>query len=253
MKLIDHFTRSGDILFRWRSYLPLALLPVFVLGTWDGAARPPRWDRAWGIGALVVALAGLAVRAWAIATAPRGTSERSTVNPRASVLNTAGVYSLVRHPLYVANTLMALGLSLFPGSWALPVIVLLAALLHYERIAAREESFLEAAFGDTFREYASRVPAMIPRPRAFEPSPLRFRWRKVAGREHHALLVVGSTFLVLDALRHVLRDGTVGADPLWLWLFVLTALIYVAMTALKKTTRVFEIPDEAKTPASSSR
>jgi len=27
MKLADHFTRSGDILFRWRGYLPLLMLP----------------------------------------------------------------------------------------------------------------------------------------------------------------------------------------------------------------------------------
>ncbi|MBP1634337.1 MAG: hypothetical protein H6Q10_911, partial [Acidobacteria bacterium] len=25
MKLADHFTRSGDVLFRWRGYMPLLL------------------------------------------------------------------------------------------------------------------------------------------------------------------------------------------------------------------------------------
>ena len=58
---------------------------------------------------------------------------------------------MVRHPLYLANYVIALGLSCFSRAWYLPVIVSLAGLLYYERIAAREEQFLEARFGDAFR------------------------------------------------------------------------------------------------------
>src|SRR5512136_242827 len=142
MKLVDHCSHSGGFLFRWRSYLPLALLPFFALSLRD--ARYPfgshGWDQIWELGCLALSLIGLLLRVYTIGTAPVGTSERSTVNPRASALNTAGIYSVVRHPLYIGNTIVALGLSLVPGTWYLPVIVLLASLLYHERIAAREEA-----------------------------------------------------------------------------------------------------------------
>ena len=131
MKLADHFTRSGDVLFRWRSYFPLLLVPVLVAGVMTSPApfSTRLTERAWEVLSVVIALAGLGLRVWAVGSAPAGTSERSTTNPRASELRTSGAYSVVRHPLYVANGLMALGLALFPGVWYLPIVLVTATLL----------------------------------------------------------------------------------------------------------------------------
>ncbi len=241
MKLADHFTRSGDFFFRWRSYLPLLLLPVFILGVVDAGRRPAAsgpWVRAWPWACLVVSLAGLALRALTIGSGPAGTSERSTVDPRASVLMTDGPYSLVRHPLYLGNTLVALGLALVPGAWYVPVIVVLASLLYHERIAAREERFLEERFGDEFRRWADAVPAMVPAWGRCRPSPGRFRWRRVAGREFHGLLVIGAGFFLLDLGCRFAATGRVSLDPAWTALACATVLIYIVMAAVKRTTRL---------------
>lgn len=240
MKLLDHFSRSGDFCFRWRSYLPLLLLPVFLLGVADAARRPAPegWGRAWQAGCFLLSMAGLAIRVITIGTAPAGTSERSTCNPRASVLNTAGAYSIVRHPLYLGNTLVALGLACLPGVWYLPVIVALASLLYHERIAAREERFLEERFGDEFRRWADAVPAMIPAPGRYVPPAARFRWRRVVGREFHALFVVGAGFFVLDLGRRAVATGLVSLDPVWTAVATVTAVVFIVMTAVKTTTRL---------------
>ncbi|MGB8874133.1 MAG: hypothetical protein WCC75_12145, partial [Desulfobaccales bacterium] len=42
---------------------------------------------------------------------PRGTSGRNTQGQVAETLNTTGIYSLVRNPLYLGNFLIWLGLS----------------------------------------------------------------------------------------------------------------------------------------------
>src|SRR5262245_19709566 len=103
MKLSDRLSDTGSFLFRWRSYLPLA--PLFA-----ASYAGPRIDPgsaatrvAWDAVCLAVALIGLAVRVVTVGTAARGTSGRNTRAQKADVLNTTGIYSIVRHPLYVGN------------------------------------------------------------------------------------------------------------------------------------------------------
>ncbi len=245
MRLLDHFPRSGDTLFRWRGQLPLLLLPAFAIGVVD--ARLPASVspglRAWQVFSVLVALSGLAIRVAAIGTAPAGTSERSTTNPRASMLRTTGLYSVVRHPLYLGNVLTAVGLACFTGAWYLPVLVLLAGILYHERICVREEVFLEERFGDDFREWADRVPAMLPRLAGYVPSTMSFAWRRVLGREYHALMVIGAVVFVLDLGRAALATGALVFDPAWTAFFLFTAAVFVACTVLKKTTSVFRVED----------
>jgi protein-S-isoprenylcysteine O-methyltransferase Ste14 len=246
MKLLDHFTRSGDVLFRRRSLLPLLLLPLVALGL-VGARLPEPVSaalRAWQVLSMLVALAGLAVRVIAVGTAPAGTSERSTTSPRASALRTTGLYSVVRHPLYVGNTLTAVGLAAFTAAWYVPVIVALASLLYHERIAAREEAFLEDRFGEAFRSWAARVPAMIPRLSAFTRSSTPFVWRRVLGREFHALMVIGTVVFALDLARAALATGRLVFDPLWTGFFIVTAVVFVACSLLKKFTSVFRVDEQ---------
>lgn len=241
MRLADHFIRSGDTLFRWRGQLPLLMLPLFAAGMLE--ARLPAdlspGLRACQVAATAVALAGLLIRIVAIGTAPEGTSERSTTNPRASRLRTTGLYSLVRHPLYVGNTITAVGLAGFTTRWYLPVIVLLLGLLYHERIAAREEAFLEERFGDEFRRWAETVPAAVPRLSAYVPSDTPFVWRRVLGREFHGLMVIASVVFVLDLARRALADATLRPDPLWAWFFGLSAAVFLTCSVAKKTTGVF--------------
>ncbi|MBP7571202.1 MAG: DUF1295 domain-containing protein [Acidobacteria bacterium] len=242
MKLADHFTRSGDFLFRWRGYLPLVMLPFFALGLLDaGLPQPvPAFIRGVQVVAVAIALAGLAVRVVAIGTAAEGTSERSTVNPRASRLRTTGLYSLMRHPLYAGNTVTAIGLAAFTTRWYLPVIVLLLGLLYHERIAAREEAFLEDRFGKAFREWADQVPAMLPLVTRYRRADVPFGWRRPLGSEFHGLMTIASVVFVLDLFRSWLATGRLVFDPLWTGLFLAAAALFAGCTVLKKTTSVFE-------------
>jgi protein-S-isoprenylcysteine O-methyltransferase Ste14 len=244
MRLLDHFTHSGDVLFRWRGQLPLLLVPAFAMAVLDGRwATPSAGLRAWQVASLAVALGGLAVRVVAIGTAPAGTSERSTTNPRASMLRTTGLYSLVRHPLYVGNTLTAVGLACFTGAWYLPVIVLLAGVLYHERICAREEAFLEERFGETFRSWAASVPAALPGSAPYVPSATPFVWRRVLGREYHGLMVIGTAIFVLDVARSAVATGGVVFDPAWTAFFAFTSAVFIVCSTLKKGTRVFEVTE----------
>jgi len=239
MRLTDRFSATGDILFRLRSWLPLLLLPIF-LASFSGAGYPRgshRLDLLWEIFCFAVSAVGMAIRLFTTGTAPRGTSGRNTRAQKAAVLSTAGTYSLVRHPLYLGNYLIALGMSLFARTWFLPLIVSLAALLYYERIAAREEQFLESRFGDAFRAWAARVPAFLPRWRAWQPPALPFSWSRALDREFYALAEICVIFFVLDVMEDWSAVHVFELDPVWTVVAAAGAIFFVVMWSRKKLGR----------------
>ena len=72
-----------------------------------------------------------------------------------------GVYSRVRHPMYLAAIL------LYIGFWTttlslLTLIPLLAVLIGYNYLASAEEHILTEKFGDEYTDYKKRVSKWIP-------------------------------------------------------------------------------------------
>jgi protein-S-isoprenylcysteine O-methyltransferase Ste14 len=232
--IAEELPTTGDVLFRWRSYMPLVLVPLFVISVTDD--RPPT-PFAWEIFSFAVAIAGLVVRALVVGTAPHGTSSRGTRRPTAESLSTRGAYSIVRHPLYVANTLVALGCALLSGTWYLPIIVVLLSFIYHERIAAREEAFLQATFGDRFTTWASQVPALFPAFSRYEPSEVPFQLRRVIVQESHGLCAIGTAFLVLDTLEDSVRMGYFHVDRRWLTIFLASLIPFLVVVIFKKTGR----------------
>src|SRR5689334_6145655 len=96
---------QGRRLFTSRAIMPVLLLPFVLLALRESAEVEA------ALGAmdslilqwvsLLVALSGLLMRCLTIAFAADGTSARDTRVLRASALNTTGMYSVVRHPLYL--------------------------------------------------------------------------------------------------------------------------------------------------------
>ena len=239
MRLVEHWTATGDTLFRHRSWLPLLLIPIVLL-SFLGRRDPFSSHTAgliWELGCFAIVLVGVALRVVTTGTSPRGTSGRNTREQKAATLNTTGPYSIVRHPLYVANFLIALGVSLFPRAWCLPIIVSLATVLYYERIAAREEEFLDARFGAAFRRWADAVPAVVPSFRAWRPPAQRFDGRRALEREFYVVSEVAVAFFVLDVLGDYAAHGRLELDPVWTTVAALGVALFVVMWTRKKLRR----------------
>jgi protein-S-isoprenylcysteine O-methyltransferase Ste14 len=232
--IAEQLTAMGDTLFRWRSYAPLLLLPLFLLSLLDDRSPTPF---AWEVVCFLVSLSGLVLRAYVVGTAPDGASTRGTRQPTAGSLSTLGAYSVVRHPLYLANTLVALGCALLSGTWYLAVIVILLSFIYHERIAAREELFLRQTFDDRFLAWAREVPAMIPAFANYRPSGVPFQVRKVIVQESHGLCAIGTAFLVLDTLEDSIRLRAFTVDVRWLGLFAATLVPFLYIAATKKMAR----------------
>jgi len=73
-------------------------------------------------------------------------------------LVTDGLYAFVRNPMYVGFGFMLAGLGFaFASDWTLVLMIPAAVVLH-RGVVLREERYLEAKFGDPYRQYMTRVP-----------------------------------------------------------------------------------------------
>jgi protein-S-isoprenylcysteine O-methyltransferase Ste14 len=76
----------------------------------------------------------------------------------ASALVTGGIFGWLRNPMYVGLTLFLVALSLALASdWMLVMTILFTLVIHFG-VVKREERYLEAKFGDAYRDYKARVP-----------------------------------------------------------------------------------------------
>jgi protein-S-isoprenylcysteine O-methyltransferase Ste14 len=111
-------------------------------------------SRYWAGGVLVAF--GILLAMWG-----RRMMERAgtNINPTlpSTALVTTGPFRFSRNPLYVALTLVLVGLGLLANAlWVLVLAVAVLLVMHFG-VVRREERYLEAKFGDVYRTYRSRV------------------------------------------------------------------------------------------------
>jgi protein-S-isoprenylcysteine O-methyltransferase Ste14 len=217
MALKDELRRSGEWLFRRRSYVPVVFIAAIAAGMQHFAYPLGRHDlqEIWCHVCLLISLTGLAIRSVVVGYTPEGTSGRNSTYQLAQQLNTTGMYSLVRHPLYLGNFFIWLGISLFPGLWWFVLIYALLFWLYYERIMYAEEEFLEGRFGVSFRDWAARTPAFFPRSLHWQRPALPFSFRNVLRREYTALGGIFIAFALLELGEHLLIERKLRLDPEW--------------------------------------
>ena len=240
MALQEEFETTGEYFFQWRSYLPLAMAALFILAL--AQFRYPFADRglnlAWDGGCLAVALVGQVVRFFTVGFVPRGTSGRNTRGQVAEVLNTTGMYAVVRNPIYLGNFIIWFGLSLFMKSVWFTTVIVLFFTIFYERIIFREEAFLRQKFGDAFMEWADATPVIMPKFKNWRPPSLPFSFKSAINREYGTFFAIITTFTVLELLAGLFHSRQLTLDAVWVKLFIFSGVLYLTIRYLKKKTKV---------------
>jgi len=248
--LQQELVRQGNWLFRWRSYLPFLILPLaaasFRNSGWFIDTFGNGLEEAWDIACYVLALVGLGLRIVIVGYVPSGTSGRNAVEQRADVLNTSGMYSVVRHPLYFANFIVFIAFILLFKSLLLVLFMALAYFLYYERIMLAEEQFLEGKYGESYRAWAGKTPAFLPRLTGFVRPSLPFSWRSALVREFHTLFLISAAFALVEMLEALILEKQnfsewIADEPVWMVVFVASATIYVCMYTIKKRTNWLKV------------
>lgn len=240
MPLREEFENQGNWLFRWRSYLPLALAPLLV-GALVDAGFAGQSPAPWDLVCLGISFLGLGVRVLVAGHAPAGTSGRNVAKQEAWSLNRTGMYSAVRHPLYLGNFLMALGVVLFLRSPWFALTFSLLYWLYYERIMFAEEAFLRRAHRAAYEKWAMKTPAVMPCFRAYKPPVLPFSLRTVLRREYPGFFGLAFSFALLASARSFLSAGRVDPGTFW-WVFLgVGAVLYLVLRTLKRKTRLLNV------------
>jgi protein-S-isoprenylcysteine O-methyltransferase Ste14 len=238
MALREEFEASGQWLFRWRGYLPLLIVALILLSL-PGYSRlrgDANLDRAWQVACVLVAFFGQAIRAFTVGHAPKNTSGRNAKAQRADSLNTTGVYSVVRHPLYLGNFFIYLGVVSFTHSPALIVISLLVYVLHYERIMFAEEAYLRDKFGADFEQWAARTPAIVPAPSHWQAPELSFSLKNVLRREYNNFFGIVFMLFLIKSVGGYFTRGSFTPSPIWCGFFAAGFLVWITLRTLKRNT-----------------
>lgn len=242
MALIHSFETEGNFLFRYRGQIPIALFitAVPVIYFTNYTQKPDWYKTVLTTIAVLLSIFGFVIRAYTIGTTPRGTSGRNTKEQVAEQLNYSGIYSMLRHPLYLGNYLMWIGIVLYTFNIAFVVIVSLAYWLYYERIMFAEERFLERKFGHQYLEWSMKAPAFIPSFKKYIPSSIPFSFKSVLRREYSGVLATVVGFCFVDVVRNYFILTTWKINTVLIITLLLSAILALVLRSLKHYTKILK-------------
>ena len=240
MALLHDLEKQGNFLFKHRGQFPLVLFVLAIPFLYWTEEVSHDYQSACTILAVILSIIGFVIRAYTIGTTPKGTSGRNTQTQLAEQLNTTGIYSLVRHPLYLGNYFMWIGIVVFSFNLYFVIVVSLLYIIYYERIMFAEERFLEKQFGQSFLDWSSQKPAFIPSFSNYQKSDVPFSLTSVLRREYSGVLATVIGFAYVFVVRHYFESQQLILSKSLLICLVVSAFIALVLRTLKRNTELLE-------------
>ena len=221
---------AGKIIFRLRSIAPVAVILVVVPMTWRSHVNPLPGDELLNWVGLALALFGQVIRLFTIASVPKNTSLQSRTMQAAS-LNTTGPYAVVRHPLYLGNYFITIGMLCIAHelwAWALGIAYLVGSQW---LIARTEDALLREKFGAQFDTWSKEVHSIWPRLSHLKDVTGPFEWKRTIQREINVIGAWGSGAVLLLLWEVFVRGGL--TRQIW-WTFVAIQAALLVMLIVNK-------------------
>ena len=236
MALNNEFEITGNWLFKYRSFIPFVVIPLLLYCIFTPLEI--YIQKILFYTGLAISYIGECIRIFTIAYVPAGTSGRNTQQQFATSLNKFGIYSTVRHPLYLGNFLIFLGPFIFTGNIYGMIIFILVFWIYYERIMFAEEAFLIDKFDDEYQEWSLKTPAFIPNLILYSHVKSKFSLLKVLEREYSGICGIIAIFTILLAFRNYSLNVIPILSYNWKVLFIVNTMLYISLRTLKKIRRI---------------
>lgn len=244
MALQEEWEVQGNKLFRHRGSLPIVILlsalAVLIYREYTGLnTLPEMWGQVFPYICLAVCTLGLIIRIITVGYTPVGTSGRNKEKQEADVLNTSGIYSTVRHPLYLGNFFMWFGLAMLTQSIWFNITFILFYWLYYERIMYAEEQYLRKKFGQDYLDWSDKTPAFIPRWSQWHKADLQFSWRKVLKKEKNGFAAMLILIYIFQLCALVIQRGEfIYVRDFWFYAMLFGLISYLILKFLKYNSKL---------------
>lgn len=184
-----------------------------------------------------ISLLGLFLRAYTVGRAAPNTSGRNTTEGQiADKVNTTGIYSIVRHPLYVGNFLMWTGVALLTQNFWFLMTYIFLYWVYYERIMFAEEQFLRKKFGEKYTNWALKTPAFIPCFKKWKKNELPFNLKKALRQEKTGFFLLTIVMFLLNIVSQYSEHKPINFLNHWTFIALLGLISYIFIKILQKTT-----------------
>lgn len=233
-------------MFRYRGSLPLVILftgLIVYITTLITSSHPGSFLRtdSYKFICLAVSLFGEAIRIYTVGYTPANTSGRNRFRQLADKVNTTGIYSTVRHPLYVGNFFMWLGLAMLTTNLWFILVFILFYWIYYERIMYAEEMFLYNKFKEGYKDWALKTPAFIPEFKNYAKPELPFSWRKILKKEKNGISAVFILFFFFDLTgKSIEANKIIFPFDKWFYMALVATILYFILKYLKWNTSVLD-------------
>lgn len=241
--------KIGNWLFKRRSYFPIIFV-VFGLLLYVKKLHYYHlyWDNdpihQWWVDFLFlcVGFLGLGIRILTVGFTPKGTSGRNTSKGQiAEQLNTTGIYSIVRHPLYLGNFFMWIAPILMIAEFNLTIWFCFFFWFFYKNIMFAEERFLARKFGQEYLDWANKTPAFIPKFSLYKNANLQFSLKNVLKREYNSFFSLVFTMTLIRVVSFAVSEKRLYLDMPWVIIIVSAFVIFISLKILKKFTHVLDV------------
>ena len=233
--------KLGNQFFKYRGQIPvLFFMLAFFLMHYFPAQN--KWlDQSNTLIAVSLVVLGHLIRALAVGKRAAHTSGRNRDEQVAEALNSTGIYSMVRHPLYLGNITTYMGWVVLTGIWWLIPIMLLVFLFYYRFIIYAEEQFLTRKFGQDYLDWKSATPLLLPAFWKFKANPQPFSFKTVLENEYSGIAASMTTAWVLLAFQWYVLGQFQEKSLLILAMALFIAVFTLGLRYLKKKTQFFKV------------
>jgi len=224
---------QGQILFRYRGIIPAGLL-LLGLVVYYFTFQGHEFFTPYVMVGLISCMVGLFMRIYTVGYSAPNTSGRNTQRQVAHHINMTGLYSILRHPLYVANFMMWVGVCIWVQQLYFLFTVILFFIIFYERILYVEESFMANKFGAHYSDWARKTPIIIPDIDQWQSPGGTFSWKKVLRQEKNGVAAMLIVLFLFELVFQYKKLGRVALHQIDCMIpMLIGVMIYVVLKYLK--------------------
>lgn len=197
--------KIGAFLFKYRGQLPVILIVIsipFIFNKQSNERTIFPFIELYGIYfSFTLLLAGHLIRSLAIGYKNLHTSGKNRDQQVAEKLNTEGVYSLIRHPLYLGNFLIWTGLSILLENIFFIFISSIFFILMYYFIIQLEEMYLRDKFKKEHEKWSEKTLIFIPKFTNYKSVNGAFNWKMVWKNEYPGICATLSCIWLIELVK----------------------------------------------------